>query len=138
MGVISHPGSYDTWFLPEDKLAKQKQSGRQRIAFISQSGAFMGTRMSRFPDLNPEYLVSIGNQTDLTLGDFMEYFSTADNIDVIGVYAEGFNDLDGEVFQQQFVKPLKPARMLSFIRPAELRRGNWQPQATQPLLPAIM
>jgi len=98
MGVISHPGSYDTWFLPEEKLPKQSAANRQQIAFISQSGAFMGTRMSRFPDLNPDYLISIGNQTDLTLGDFMEYFSEADNINVIGVYAEGFNDLDGDVF----------------------------------------
>ena len=124
MGLISHPGSYDTWFLPEDKLAKQKENGRQRIAFISQSGAFMGTRMSRFPDLNPQYLVSIGNQTDLTLGDFMEYFSTADNIDVIGVYAEGFNDLDGEVFARAVREAVKAGKDVVFYKAGRTPEGQ--------------
>ena len=124
MGVISHPGSYDTWFLPEDKLAKQKAGGRQRIAFISQSGAFMGTRMSRFPDLNPQYLVSIGNQTDLTLGDFMEYFSRADNIDVIGVYAEGFNDLDGDVFSRAVREAAKAGKDVVFYKAGRTPEGQ--------------
>ena len=101
MGVVSHPGSYDTWFLPDEKLPMHglNRPGR-RIAFVSQSGGFMGTRLSRFPELNPQYLVSIGNQTDLTLGDFLYYFSRSDQVDVIGVYAEGFNDMDGAAFAE--------------------------------------
>ncbi|WP_051309861.1 acetate--CoA ligase family protein [Desulfogranum japonicum] len=101
MGVVSRPGRYDTWFLPEEKLPMHSTNRPlRRIAFVSQSGGFMGTRLSRFPDLNPLYLVSIGNQTDLTLGDFLHYFSRSSQVDVIGVYAEGFNDLDGAAFAE--------------------------------------
>ncbi len=124
MGVISHPGSYDTWFLPEEKLAKLSADTRQRIAFISQSGAFMGTRMSRFPDLNPEYLISIGNQTDLTMGDFMEYFSKADTVDVIGVYAEGFNDLDGEVFAAAVRAAVQAGKDVVFYKAGRTPEGQ--------------
>lgn len=124
MGVISHPGTYDTWFLPEEKLAKQQTGGQQRIAFISQSGAFMGTRMSRFPDLDPLYLVSIGNQTDLSLGDFMQYFSCQDQVDVIGVYAEGFNDLDGDVFAGAVRDAVQAGKNVVFYKAGRTPEGQ--------------
>jgi len=43
-------------------------------------------------------MISMGNQTDLTLGDMVDYFKDSDQVDVIAVYAEGFNDLDGLAF----------------------------------------
>ena len=98
MGVISHPGSYDTWFIPEEKLAKDRDRGFRRSALISQSGAFMLHRSHQCPELKPAYLISMGNQTDLTLGDMMHYFKNSDKVDVIAVYAEGFNDDDGLEF----------------------------------------
>ena len=98
MGVVSHPGSYDTWFIPEAKLPKDRSSPYHRAAFISQSGAFMLHRSSAGPELNPAYMVSMGNQTDLTLGDMVRYFADSDTVDVIAVYAEGFKDLDGLAF----------------------------------------
>ncbi|GAB6176783.1 acetate--CoA ligase family protein [Desulfobaculum senezii] len=98
MGVVSHPGKYDTWFIPDEKLPKDRERSYHRSAFISQSGAFMLHRISQCPELNPAYMLSIGNQTDLTLGDLMKYFMDSDEVDVIAVYAEGFNDLDGLEF----------------------------------------
>ncbi len=98
MGIISHAGGYDTWFIPEEKLPKQRGSHRRNSAFISQSGAFMATRMSRAPEMDPAYLISVGNQNDLTLGDLMAYFREHPDIEVIGIYCEGFNDLDGVHF----------------------------------------
>lgn len=98
MGVVSHPGNYDTWFIPEEKLPKDRTVQHHRSALISQSGAFMLHRSSQCPELNPSYMVSMGNQTDLTLGDMVKYFKDAENVDVIAVYAEGFNDLDGLEF----------------------------------------
>lgn len=97
MGVISHPGKYDTWFIPEEKLPKNQHTPR-RAALVSQSGAFMLHRSSQCPELAPAYLVSMGNQTDLTLGDMVKFFKNSDEVDVIAVYAEGFNDLDGLEF----------------------------------------
>jgi acyl-CoA synthetase (NDP forming) len=43
-------------------------------------------------------MISMGNQTDLTLGDMVHYFVDSDEVDVIAVYAEGFSDLDGLSF----------------------------------------
>ena len=98
MGVVSHPGKYDTWFIPHEKLPKDRTAPCHRSAFISQSGAFMLHRCSQCPELAPAYMVSMGNQTDLTLGDMVKYFKDSDQVDVIAVYAEGFNDLDGLEF----------------------------------------
>jgi acyl-CoA synthetase (NDP forming) len=98
MGVISHPGRYDTWFIPEEKLAKDRSGGYRRSALISQSGAFMLHRSHQCPELKPAYMISMGNQTDLTLGDMVKYFKNSDEVDVIAIYAEGFNDGDGLEF----------------------------------------
>jgi acyl-CoA synthetase (NDP forming) len=94
LGVLSRPGRYDTIFIPGEKLEKPAGPGG-RTAFVSQSGAFLVTRASKLALLDPAYLVSIGNQSDLTAGDFLRYFQDADDIDVIALYMEGFKDLDG-------------------------------------------
>jgi acyl-CoA synthetase (NDP forming) len=98
MGVISKPGRYDTWFIPEEKLPKVRSHKANRVALVSQSGAFMLHRSHQCPELRPAYMISMGNQTDLTLGDMLNYFKNSDRVDVIAVYAEGFNDLDGLEF----------------------------------------
>ena len=98
LGVVSHPGKYDTLFIPEEKLPKQRGNYRRNAAFVSQSGAFMITRLSKRPELDPAYMISVGNQNDLTLGDMLTYLKDDPEIDVIGVYAEGFQDLDGLTF----------------------------------------
>ncbi|ABB37269.1 CoA-binding domain-containing protein [Oleidesulfovibrio alaskensis G20] len=98
MGVVSRPGRYDTWFIPEQKLPKDRSGTCHRAALVSQSGAFMLHRSSQCPELKPAYMISMGNQTDLTLGDMVTYFKDSDAVDVIAVYAEGFNDLDGLAF----------------------------------------
>lgn len=108
MGVVSHPGKYDTWFIPEEKLPKNRELKPHRAALVSQSGAFMLHRSSQCPELSPAYLVSMGNQTDLTLGDMVKYFKDSDEVDVIAVYAEGFNDLDG----LEFAKAVREAVLL--------------------------
>ncbi len=105
LGVVSQPGRYDTLFIPEEKHPKQRGMHSRNVAFISQSGAFMITRLSRMPDLDPAYMISVGNQTDLTLGDMVSYFKDRHDIDVIAVYAEGFKDLDG----LNFIRSLREA-----------------------------
>jgi len=95
MGIMSHPGKYDTIFVPEEKLPKTKAQNNRNSAFISQSGAFIVTRKSKLPFLDPAYLISIGNQNDLTIGDLVSFIKDLDHIDVIAIYMEGFNDLDG-------------------------------------------
>lgn len=100
LGVVSHPGQYDTMFIPEAKLPKQRGTYKRTAAFVSQSGAFMITRLSKRPELDPAYMISVGNQNDLTLGDMVKYLMDDPNIAVIAVYVEGFKDLDGLEFSR--------------------------------------
>ena len=98
MGVLSHPGHYDTVFTPDEKLPKQRGDYPRKSVLISQSGAFMITRMSRLAFLDPAYAFSIGNQTDLTAGDILRFVNNNQDISVVACYMEGVNPLDGLVF----------------------------------------
>ena len=98
LGVISHPGRYDTMFIPETKLPKSRGDHRRRTCFLSQSGAFVISNLSRMPWFDPAYALSIGNQVDLTAGDLMEYLRHDEEIDVFAVYMEGFQQMDGYAF----------------------------------------
>jgi acyl-CoA synthetase (NDP forming) len=94
LGIRSLPGHYDTMFIPEYKLPVP--SGPvSPVAFISQSGAFAVSRMSRLGRLNPKYAITLGNQMDLTVGDYLAYLKDDPSIEVFAVYVEGFARLDG-------------------------------------------
>lgn len=100
LGVLSHPGNYDALFIPEAKLPKKKGEHPRKSALVSQSGAYMITRMSKLSFLDPAYAISIGNQIDLTAGDFLQYFSEVNDLKTVAFYMEGFTDLDGLNFAQ--------------------------------------
>lgn len=95
LGVVSHPGSYDSWFIPLERLPKPKKKPERNSVMLSQSGAFMITRLSHNPWLDPRYMLAMGNQSDLTHGDLLTYFAQRPEIETIGIYVEGFKDLDG-------------------------------------------
>ncbi len=124
LGVVSHPGQYDTLFIPEAKLPKQRGTHRRNAAFISQSGAFMITRLSKRPELDPAYMISVGNQTDLTLGDMMQHLKDDPYIDVIGIYAEGFNDLDGIAFVSAVRQAVVAGKDVIFYKAGRTSEGK--------------
>jgi acyl-CoA synthetase (NDP forming) len=94
LGIRSRPGHYDTLFIPEAKLAAP--SGRPApLAIVAQSGAFAISRLSRLEGLDPKYVITVGNQLDLTVGDHLEHLATDPEIRVFGVYVEGFAPDDG-------------------------------------------
>ncbi len=95
LGVVSHPGSYDSWFIPLERLPKPQKKPERNSVMLSQSGAFMITRLSQNPWLDPRYMLALGNQTDLTHGDLLGYFAQVPEIHTIGIYIEGFKDRDG-------------------------------------------
>jgi len=95
LGIVSHPGCYDSWFISEEKLPRPHKKQLRNTALISQSGAFIITRLSQNPWVDPAYMVALGNQNDITHGDMLHYFADNPKVDVIGIYVEGFNDLDG-------------------------------------------
>ena len=95
LGVVSHPGGYDSWFIPLERLPKPQKKAERSAVMLSQSGAFMITRLSHNPWIDPRYMLAVGNQTDLTHGDLLAFFAGRPEIETIGVYVEGFRDLDG-------------------------------------------
>ena len=68
------------------------------MAVISQSGAFMISRMSKMPHIEPRYAISLGNQIDLTASDYMNYLKEEPGVRTFAVYMEGFQPGDGYAF----------------------------------------
>jgi acyl-CoA synthetase (NDP forming) len=93
LGIRSAPGRVDTMFIPETKLPVPS-SPVSPVAFVSQSGAFAIAKMSKLERLNPKYAITVGNQMDLTVGDYLTYLKD-DDVRVFAVYVEGFKPLDG-------------------------------------------
>ncbi|MBX7134582.1 MAG: indolepyruvate oxidoreductase subunit beta [Fimbriimonadaceae bacterium] len=100
MGVQSGPGRYDTFFIPEAKTGPRREGPAAPVAIISQSGAFVISRMSHLDHLNPAFLITLGNQADVTVSDLLTVVADRADISVVGIYLEGFADLDGEAFVQ--------------------------------------
>lgn len=98
LGVRSRPGNYDTFFISNEKLDPRREAPPRRVALISQSGAFIISRMSNLELLDPTLAISLGNQIDLTVSDLLRTVGARGDIDCVGVYVEGFNDLDGLAF----------------------------------------
>ncbi len=98
LGIRSRPGRYDTFFIPRDKMDPTSDAPVSRAALVTQSGAFAITRISNLEALNVRLAVTIGNQIDLTVSDVLRAVGDRDDIDAIGVYIEGFRELDGLSF----------------------------------------
>lgn len=109
LGVRCRPGRYDTFFVPREKLALDNKQPPHPTALITQSGAFAITRLSNWQSIRPAIAVTIGNQIDITAGDLLRVIAARDDIRVIGVYMEGFNDLDGLEFVRAVSEACHPA-----------------------------
>jgi len=94
LGIYSRPGKYDTTFIPEYKLRFPK-SERPQLVHVSQSGAFMISRISRMDAIEPRYAISLGNQLDLRVSDYLNYLKDEPEARVFAVYVEGFKPGDG-------------------------------------------
>ncbi len=100
LGVRSVPGLFNTLFIPEHKLRFPDVSDvpAAPLAVLSQSGAFAITRAGGLASLNPRYLISYGNQLDLTIGDYLTWLAHDPAVDTFACYVEGFQPLDGRRF----------------------------------------
>jgi acyl-CoA synthetase (NDP forming) len=119
--VVSHPGNYDSWFIPLERLPKPQKKAERNSVMLSQSGAFMITRISQNPWLDPRYMLALGNQTDLTHGDMLSYFAELPEIETIGIYIEGFKDGDGLTSPAPCARRSPTARMWWSTSPARPR-----------------
>jgi acyl-CoA synthetase (NDP forming) len=110
LGVRSRPGRFDTLFIPESKLPRPAGEP-DPIALVTGSGAFAVSKTSKLADVQPLYTITIGNQMDLTVADYLEYLCEDERVEAVAIYLEGFRPLDGARFVQQvesFVRAGRP------------------------------
>ncbi len=124
LGVQSRPGRYDTFFIPENKMDKRRDKPGRGVAFLSQSGAFIVSRMSNLETLDPQLTVSIGNQADLTIADMVASVGERRDIHTIGVYVEGFNDLDGLDMLQAVRRIADEGKTVVFYKAGRTAQGR--------------
>jgi indolepyruvate ferredoxin oxidoreductase beta subunit len=124
MGIQSRPGRYDTFFIPSAKLDSRWSAPARRVALVSQSGAFIVSRLSNLETLDPALTVSLGNQIDLSLADLVQAVGTRDDIDVIGVYAEGFTNLDGLDFVRAVRRVTAAGKVVIFYKAGRTPSGR--------------
>jgi acyl-CoA synthetase (NDP forming) len=95
LGIVSR-GHYNTFFLPQYKLPFRGSRG-ENLAAVSQSGAYLVTLSSNLDGIVfPRASISYGNEMDLTLADFVEYYLREEpEVHVLACYVEGFHPLDG-------------------------------------------
>ncbi|MFA6028444.1 MAG: acetate--CoA ligase family protein [Elusimicrobiota bacterium] len=97
LGIVSSPAKVNTFFIPKEKLVMpvHEDPALARTAFISQSGAFVISVVSRNPWLKPAYCVTVGNQMDVTVSDYVDQAVDDDSLRVLLVYLEGLQPGDG-------------------------------------------
>jgi acyl-CoA synthetase (NDP forming) len=97
MGIVLNDVKINTFFIPEYKMEHPLGVNpyNARTAFVSQSGAFVISTISKMPWLKPAYSVTVGNQQDVTVPDYVERLADEDDLKVILVYMEGFKPGDG-------------------------------------------
>jgi acyl-CoA synthetase (NDP forming) len=111
-------------FIPRDKLAKRWESAGRRTAVVSQSGAYVITRLSNLETLDPDYAISIGNQVDLTVSDIVRYLNEQTDITVFGIYVEGFRDLDGLALSRAVVEAVSRGKDVVFYKAGRTQAGQ--------------
>jgi len=122
LGVRSVEGAYNTLFIPSYKLP-MPEGDTAPLAMVTQSGAFAIERLSRMRRLNPRYVVTIGNQTDLTVGDYLSYLADDPSIRVFAVYVEGFKPLDGVSFLRAARRIIDSGRTVILYRSGRTNAG---------------
>ncbi|MCR4820246.1 MAG: acetate--CoA ligase family protein [Elusimicrobiales bacterium] len=97
MGIVLNKAKVNTFFIPEYKLEHPigLNPNIAPTAFVSQSGAFVIAAESTMPWLKPLYSITVGNQQDITVVDYLDSLADDDEIKVMLVYMEGFKPGDG-------------------------------------------
>jgi acyl-CoA synthetase (NDP forming) len=123
MGVYSAPGRYDTTFIPDYKLASPGKTN-PRLVYISQSGAFMASRMSKLPSGEPLYAISLGNQIDLTASDYLNYLAEEEAASLFALYIEGFEPGDGLALAQAARKAVRNGKTVLVYKSGRSPEGR--------------
>jgi acyl-CoA synthetase (NDP forming) len=122
LGVRSVPGRYNTLFIPDHKMPMAR-GAESPVAFVAGSGAFAVSKASKLATLNPRYILTIGNQMDLTAADYLEFLKDDPAVRIFAVYLEGFQPLDGSRFLRLAREIVAGGRTVLLYRAGRTRAG---------------
>ncbi len=122
LGVRSVPGRYNTLFIPDHKLPLRR-GAPDPVAFVAGSGAFAVAKANKFSNLNPKYVLTIGNQMDLTAADYLEHLEADPDLRLYAVYLEGFRPGDGLRFLRSARRITDAGRTLLLYRAGRTSAG---------------
>ncbi len=91
LGIFHPSAGLDTFFLPYDKVPRPQHGN---ISLISQSGSILGTTLILMEQegLGVAKAVSYGNRLDVGEAELIDYLSSDDDTDVIGLCMESVGD----------------------------------------------
>jgi acyl-CoA synthetase (NDP forming) len=148
LGIISVPGRYNTFFIPQHKLPfempptgadlataastsggspapPEAQATDAGLASISQSGAYLVTQISNLHHVvRPRYAISVGNQMDVTVSDYLARLEDDAEARVFAVYVEGFQRGDGAVFLEAVRRIVASGRAVLLYKAGRTREGS--------------
>lgn len=103
-----HDRGINTLFIEEERL-KVRVSDESNTVLLTQSGGVAITLIDKLQN-SPIFksIVSFGNKLDVNIADLVAYFDRDDAIDVISLYVEGFDRLEGRAFYELAQKTDKP------------------------------
>ncbi|MBD3178233.1 MAG: hypothetical protein GF417_00790 [Candidatus Latescibacteria bacterium] len=122
MGIVSDRGGYNTFFLPEYKISFSGKHGKNS-AFISQSGAFVVNMKNTLHRIDPAYQITVGNQLDLTVTDYLETIRSDRDIDTFFLYLEGFKELGGQRFLEIARRIISEGRKIIIYKAGRTSEG---------------
>ena len=91
IGVYNALTGLDTFFLPWDRMRRPPKGP---VALVSQSGALLTMMMDLMAGegVGVVMAANIGNKADVDEAEIIEYYSSLDEVRVIGVYAESLSN----------------------------------------------
>ena len=122
LGVRSVPGRYNTLFIPDHKMPMAR-GAESPVAFVAGSGAFAVSKANKLATLNPRYILTIGNQMDLTAADYLDFLQDDPAVEIFAVYLEGFRPLDGLRFLETARKIVAGGRTVILYRAGRTSAG---------------
>jgi len=122
LGILSP--YYNSFFIARYKLPLVETKFRN-LASLSQSGAYLVSQISNLQGvLLPAHAISIGNQIDLTVSDYLEFLGQDQDLDVFSIYLEGFQPLDGRKFLETAERVIQKGKKIIFFKAGRTRLGQ--------------